>query len=252
MPGTIERNISNLHDQDTGKMTGYVNPVTNKPEALDAAAVQALVSGAGIPWAGHASAEGNAGAVQKFSDIGTGGSLFVSDGTYWRPLGGSVCLLNRVGSPASPVASITSVGAALLFGAPLAGIRIPAGLLIPGQSMIQIDGYWSKRGSTSGANCTTFLGTTNSLSDSQFSGQSIGAAATAVWRQRTEIFAHASTSFTNANHTVTVNGVAGAVTTSSPNVNINTAADMFINFGSTNAVSGDGHDILRMTISVFQ
>lgn len=48
MAGTIERNISNLHDQDTGKMTGYINPVTNRPEALDAAVLQALVSGDGI------------------------------------------------------------------------------------------------------------------------------------------------------------------------------------------------------------
>lgn len=42
--GTIERNIGNLHDQDTGKLVGYRNPVTGKDESLDAAAVQALVS----------------------------------------------------------------------------------------------------------------------------------------------------------------------------------------------------------------
>lgn len=42
--GTIERNIGNLHDQDTGKLVGYRNPVTGKDESLDAASVQALVS----------------------------------------------------------------------------------------------------------------------------------------------------------------------------------------------------------------
>jgi GDSL-like Lipase/Acylhydrolase family len=45
MPGTIERNISNLHDQDTGLLTGYVNPVTNQPAPLDAAAVAAASAG---------------------------------------------------------------------------------------------------------------------------------------------------------------------------------------------------------------
>lgn len=48
MAGTIERNIGNLHDLDTGKLVGYRNPVTGKEEALDAASLQALVSGAGI------------------------------------------------------------------------------------------------------------------------------------------------------------------------------------------------------------
>lgn len=45
MPGTIERNISNLHDRDTGALVGYVNPVTNKPAPLDAAALAAASAG---------------------------------------------------------------------------------------------------------------------------------------------------------------------------------------------------------------
>lgn len=46
--GIIERNIGNLHDQDTGLLVGYRNPVTGKQEDLNAPALQALVSGAGI------------------------------------------------------------------------------------------------------------------------------------------------------------------------------------------------------------
>lgn len=45
--GIIERNIGNLHDQDTGALVGYRNPVTGKQEDLNAPALQALVSGAG-------------------------------------------------------------------------------------------------------------------------------------------------------------------------------------------------------------
>lgn len=46
--GIIERNIGNLHDQDTGALVGYRNPVTGKQEDLNAPALQALVSVAGI------------------------------------------------------------------------------------------------------------------------------------------------------------------------------------------------------------
>lgn len=45
--GIIERNIGNLHDQDTGALVGYHNPVTGKQEELNAPALQALVSGDG-------------------------------------------------------------------------------------------------------------------------------------------------------------------------------------------------------------
>lgn len=51
MAGTIERNIGNLHDQDTGTLKGYRNPVTGKEEALDAPALQSLVSEYGGPLA---------------------------------------------------------------------------------------------------------------------------------------------------------------------------------------------------------
>ena len=47
MPGTIERNTSNLHDADTGEMVGYKNPVTGKEMPVNSTAVQALVSRAG-------------------------------------------------------------------------------------------------------------------------------------------------------------------------------------------------------------
>jgi lysophospholipase L1-like esterase len=47
MSGTIERNVGNLHNQTTGKLVGYRNPVTNATESLDADAIQALVSGGG-------------------------------------------------------------------------------------------------------------------------------------------------------------------------------------------------------------
>jgi len=41
MPGIIERNSSNLHDQDTGALVGYRNPVTGTPGLVTAAVLNA-------------------------------------------------------------------------------------------------------------------------------------------------------------------------------------------------------------------
>jgi Concanavalin A-like lectin/glucanases superfamily len=75
MSGTIERNVGNLHDQTTGKLVGYRNPVTGKEEELDAEAIQASVSGAGIvPAAAYS---------QRFSGDTSAGTL----GDGWQLLG---------------------------------------------------------------------------------------------------------------------------------------------------------------------
>lgn len=58
--GIIERNIGNLHDQDTGALVGYRNPVTGKQEELNAPALQALVSGDGVGIPEYASSHESA------------------------------------------------------------------------------------------------------------------------------------------------------------------------------------------------
>lgn len=66
--------------------------------------IQALVSGAGIPWANRASAAANANALQWFSDIGPAGTLMKSNGTNWAAINGSAVLYTS----ASPIIVLSS------------------------------------------------------------------------------------------------------------------------------------------------
>lgn len=95
--GIIERNIGNLHDQDTGLLVGYRNPVTGKQEDLNAPALQALVSGdvMRIPLAAYGAA----------------------------------------GDTTTPISEVNGALVTASFGLP-DRLRIPANTVIPGRSWI--------------------------------------------------------------------------------------------------------------------
>lgn len=166
--------------------------------------------------------------------------------------GGARVLLQRTGSAAKPVATLNGTGAAQLFGAPVAGLLIPAGLIIPGRTKLKIDAYWVKTGSNAAAVCACYLGTTNSLSDSLIGNQSIGAAATALWRQSTELFfADGDTDRFTESYNGPVGSPQGAQNTPVRATNIDTDADMYLNWGSSNAAAGDGLLLLSASVTVF-
>lgn len=106
--GTIERNIGNLHDQDSGELVGYRNPVTGKDERLDAAALQAVVAGARTP-------------VTTSRDItaADNGLLLTPTGTLTLtiPAGLSPMPSFTVDCPASGTVSVARSGGATLNGA---------------------------------------------------------------------------------------------------------------------------------------
>lgn len=218
---------------------------------IPAAPVQALVSGAGaILWAARpTAASAGAGATIVVSDCGY--STWRSDGTNWRPSGGSYMLLNRAGSAATPVASLVSAGAAILMASPLAGLKIPAGMIIPGLTKLRLETYWNKTGAAAGINCIVCLGTTNSFSDSQTGNQFIGAAANSVWRQFSDYMFDTSNACTETVISVAVGAATGAVSTPLRNTNINTNADMFLNWGTTSSTAGDGLQAFSATVTLF-
>lgn len=88
-------------------------------------------------WATRPAAASNTGQIIRVTDYGTGGSLWYSDGSNWRPQGGSQTLWRRVGSVATPLSIITGNGAAQSFTLADA-TTIPAGMLIPGISSVQV------------------------------------------------------------------------------------------------------------------
>lgn len=232
-----------------------VDPLAVQPPQLTAAqiaAVQSLVAGAGILWANRPSAISNPGASITVTDVPIGGrTTFYSDGANWIPAGGAITLVSLTGTVASPVAQTATTGGALLMGAPVSGIKISAGLIIPGKTTIQINALWSKGGSAGGIPCNMFFGTTNSFSDNLLANQFIGAAATSMYNQMTEVGFSNTTTY-NTQQILAENGAAGATATGDRTGNVNTSADMYFNFGHQSSTAPDNVALLRLMIRLFQ
>ena len=84
-------------------------------------------------------ATAGAGAVYLVTDIGSGGTLFVSNGTIWRPVGGQ-CVLAQSFVQSATTGSITENT--------LATVTIPAGVMTA-NGILEIESLWSM---TSNAN----------------------------------------------------------------------------------------------------
>jgi len=136
-----------LHDSDTGKMTGYVNPITRQPELLNTEAMQSLVSEAGIQtWANRQVAL-DAGLTRCFfTDVGIGGSYWDYLGGRWRPQARSVTLRNLV-------SSISHNSSAKIV---ISETTLPAGLLQDGD-VLAVDYLKTKEGGTSDTEATDIL-----------------------------------------------------------------------------------------------
>jgi hypothetical protein len=116
-----------------------------------------------VAWASRGSGDFT-GQIKRITDVGnTPGTLFTWDGTYWRPTGGRLCLVQRWGTNAAPLAGPLTGAATHAFTLPAAA-AIPAGLITP-HSQIYIRAYARRSGATATANFDVTLGTTNSSSD---------------------------------------------------------------------------------------
>ena len=72
-------------------------------------------------WAGKPAAASNTGITIRITDVGgTAGSLWISDGAYWKPVGGSVILAQSGVAITAPDTSVDE---------PLASVIIPAGIM---------------------------------------------------------------------------------------------------------------------------
>lgn len=76
------------------------------------------------------------------TDVGVGGySEWFSDGTYWKPVNGSLLLFRDRGTVAAPLATITGDGVLTIatFAIPnAASLLIPAGMCYPGSRIVVI------------------------------------------------------------------------------------------------------------------
>lgn len=103
-------------------------------------------------WAGRPAAAGNSGKRITITDVGTGGgSEWVSDGTYWRPVNGAVVLVAN-GALSSHTGNTNKTT--------LKTYTIPAGLAnIPG-AHIDIDALWETTNDASNKNPLIEFGST--------------------------------------------------------------------------------------------
>jgi hypothetical protein len=126
-------------------------------------------------WSGKPSASSVlAGTQIRITDVGisSAGSLWFSDGTNYRPAGGSVSLYKRSGPTTSPLASLTPAGANnTAFSLPGGPVTIPAGLIVANGSL-WVQGL-SRRTPTNDAVLITFrLGTSGTPTSNASVGSS--------------------------------------------------------------------------------
>lgn len=164
---------------------------------------------------------------------------FVSDGTYWRPVQGSVLIYSKWGSLASPLAVIQNSTAAT-FTLPGGAPKIPAGMILP-NAKITIQSDSRKVGANGTANAFVRLGTAGNASDSAVVGLNVPIATNSdICLSSSARFSSSKTSFTSRNYIGDgTTSTANAGTAYDRTTQVNTDADMFFTFEVSAASASD-------------
>ena len=234
--------------RDVGLVSSKYNSVTGGIESLTAGG-QVISPYASFTWVGKpAVAAWPVGVPIIVTDVGgSAGSQWVTDGVSWKPANGSVLLGARSGSVAAPVATITGAASGK-FTLPF-DIRIPAGALIAGVTQLEIVATMRRRGVAATNQFIVYVGSTNSTSDSV----SMAVMGTATNNQDCTVFPVIGFPAAGTMTTSTWNGVAsttGAADNTDRTTNINTAANMFVNFGVFGGNVADSYDLIAYRASL--
>ena len=200
-------------------------------------------------WAARPAAAGNSGQVIRVSDVGTGlgGSHWVSDGTYWRPVGGSVVIAAQSGSLATPVSSFTGVTSSQFT--PVKQPVIPAGMLIPTQSSIEIEASFRRTGATATATINVHLGTAKTSGDNPAYSFTFAATNLLDMLANPSVFV-AETGRVSTTNWQTRGGSGNTSVTIDRTGNINTAAEMGITFSISSANAADSFALIGYKVRV--
>jgi len=161
------------------------------------------------------------GAVAFAWDIGERGIWLVADGTYWRPRNGRQIIVQRFGTLAAPLASLTGVASGV-FALPKLP-EFPAGLIAPNSRVTaQVD--VARMGVNGTATLAVRLGTAGTTADSSIYQATMAAtdALMAQIDQSARFGASATTFYTLINTGQNAQATNGADRTT----NVNTAAKM--------------------------
>jgi len=237
--------------QDTFFAVATINPLTGGIQLLQDNTV--VVDTTVYTWAAGTKtkppAAGNANRTILVSDIGVGGCHLISDGTYWRPLGGSVVIAEQSGSIATPISAFTGVTNSLFT--PTSQPVIPNNFLIPGQSSIEVEASFRRTGSTASATLNIHFGTAKTSADNTVY------AATYAATTLLDLFANPTIFVAEAGRVTSTNwqskGGAGNTNVTLDRIgNINTAAEMGITFSITSANVADSFALIGYKVRVNQ
>lgn len=178
-----------------------------------------------------------------------GNQKWISDGTYWRPAQGRAIIKGVFGLVAAggQIAQLSGVSSGV-FAIPGGSVKIPTGMILPHSRLYtQADGF--KSGTNGTANWRVFLGTTNSVSDSQITTfnlsntNGINAVGSGAAR-----FGTATDRFNSRNWQG--EGITAGSNTSMIDRlgNVNTNADMWLNVGVTDANVLDTFNLITLQV----
>lgn len=225
------------------------NPLTKRIGSLTAGS-EVISPYADFTWAGKPLATAwPVGVPIMITDVGNSaaGSQWVTDGTNWRPANGRVSLASRSGSVATPISTIS----AATFGKFTLpeNIKIPAGCIVHGQTTLEVVVTLRRRGTAATNQFIVYVGSTNSTSDSA----SIAVTTTATNNQDCNMYPVIGFPSSGTMLTSTWSGIANTTSgadNADRTTNINTAVDMFVNFGVFSGNAADSYDLLAYRVAL--
>lgn len=207
------------------------------------------VTGPAYTWANRPTAAGNTGLCVRITDVGvSGGSYWFSDGTNWRPVGGSVLIASQQGSITTPVSAFTGVTSSTFT---ITQPVFPAGMLIPGSATIEVEAQLRRTGATATALMNVRLGTAKTSADNAI--YAFTYAATTLL----DLFVNPSVLVAETSRVVATNwqtrgGSGNASVYQERTGNINTAAEMGITFDISSANAADSFALIGYKVRLFQ
>jgi len=198
-------------------------------------------------WATKPAAAGNTGLTIRVTDVGVNaaGSHWFSDGTYWRPVGGSVLLAMGSGSIASPIQSLTgNTGATFTAAQP----TIPAGLLVPG-AQIELWAHCRRVGANGTANFNAAIGTSGTASDANIFGFSMAATNNLDVCPSPMVDVHSTTGI-NTTNWLQVAGTSGGSAAADVSANFNVASAMKVSLYTSSANALDAFNLIKYRLRV--
>jgi hypothetical protein len=194
-------------------------------------------------WAGMpAASASNAGVPIRVSNVGTSaaGSIWMSDGTVWRPVNGRLLLASGIGSVGTPFATYSGTGAQ--FPLPGGNPSFPAGLFAH-NAEVTIDAMVRRTGTNSSATFSARLGTGGTTGDSTINAQNIvNNNPNDFWMYSKAAFPVSTTMTTS--QWLPPGVIAGVSAFADKTTNVNTASVNYLSFDIYGSNAGDTYELI--------